>query len=405
MRGGFRRRKRIMKRVCSLLLSGSLCLVLHHCDWGLLPVTADGEQDVEDVDHDGLEADVVADRYDDRAEDPWPADGDAPDPDAADPDGPDPDAVDPDTPDPDMADPDLEEPEIPPDCGNGELDDGEECDDGAANSNSEPDACRLDCTRAHCGDGVTDSGEECDDGTGNSDTVPDACRLDCTRARCGDGVTDGGEECDDGAGNSDTAPDACRLDCTRARCGDGVVDSGEDCDYVSDFCSGCTLAAPAGWTACVDSAGNPLFLYIALTPDNVTQAGMGDACVSLIQAMAPRDFQFYGLAVIIDQNVWDCILPMLSTTQYYYVGLDQASSGSEPAGGWRWRAHNGTAWFVVSAYNDANPYFDEVFDNGAGTGEVDCGRLAWDTVSGAWVFYDYGCDSQTNWDGICMIQF
>jgi hypothetical protein len=43
------------------------------------------------------------------------------------------------------------------------------------------------------------TGEACDDGDGqNSNTEPDACRLDCQVAACGDGVVDAGEECDDG---------------------------------------------------------------------------------------------------------------------------------------------------------------------------------------------------------------
>src|SRR6185436_16742974 len=35
-----------------------------------------------------------------------------------------------------------------------------------------------------------DPGEECDDGAANSDTTADACRTNCTLPRCGDGVPD-----------------------------------------------------------------------------------------------------------------------------------------------------------------------------------------------------------------------
>ena len=38
-----------------------------------------------------------------------------------------------------------------------------------------------------------DTGEDCDNGSANSDTLPDACRTDCSRAHCGDGVKDTGE--------------------------------------------------------------------------------------------------------------------------------------------------------------------------------------------------------------------
>ena len=49
-----------------------------------------------------------------------------------------------------------------------------------------------------CGNGVVDDGEECDDGNAASG---DSCRPDCTVERCGDGIVDPGEACDDGAAN------------------------------------------------------------------------------------------------------------------------------------------------------------------------------------------------------------
>jgi len=119
---------------------------------------------------------------------------------------------------------------VPPTCGNGSPDAGEECDNGVSNSDSTPDACRTDCTNHRCGDSVTDTGEQCDDGGLNSDSTPNACRTDCSNPSCGDGVIDTGEECDNGVSNSDSTPDACRTDCTNPSCGDGVTDSGEECD-------------------------------------------------------------------------------------------------------------------------------------------------------------------------------
>jgi hypothetical protein len=64
-------------------------------------------------------------------------------------------------------------------CGNGALDTGEDCDDGAANDDTKPNACRTDCTAAGCGDGVTDSGEACDLGAQNG-TTGAACSATCT---------------------------------------------------------------------------------------------------------------------------------------------------------------------------------------------------------------------------------
>ncbi len=119
---------------------------------------------------------------------------------------------------------------------------GEECDNGLSNSNSERDACRLNCRNHFCGDGVWDSGEQCDPGYGPNSGV---CSLNCTclvasrrtdngegnPCLCGNGITDPGEECDGGvAGNNNKVKDACRTNCVRAHCGDGVVDTGEQCD-------------------------------------------------------------------------------------------------------------------------------------------------------------------------------
>src|SRR5690242_11142811 len=81
-----------------------------------------------------------------------------------------------------------------------------------------------------CGDGVLEPPEQCDDGAANSDSTPGACRMNCTVARCGDGVIDPGESCDNGAQNGVARPGSCRNNCTVARCGDGIVDPGEDCD-------------------------------------------------------------------------------------------------------------------------------------------------------------------------------
>ncbi len=119
-----------------------------------------------------------------------------------------------------------------PVCGDGVLAGDEECDDGQSNnSDTRPDACRVDCTLPSCGDGVVDPSlsEECDD-AGLVDG--DGCASDCTVEFCGDGQVNnsGTEECDEGSSNSDTTPDACREDCTDPSCGDGVTDTGEACD-------------------------------------------------------------------------------------------------------------------------------------------------------------------------------
>ncbi len=108
-------------------------------------------------------------------------------------------------------------------CGNGEVERGEECDDG---NDDETDDCLPDCSAAACGDGHVWEGEEaCDDGNEVDD---DGCRNNCALAGCGDEVVDEGEDCDDG---NDSDEDACLSDCSEAACGDGHVHGGvEQCD-------------------------------------------------------------------------------------------------------------------------------------------------------------------------------
>jgi len=113
-------------------------------------------------------------------------------------------------------------------CGNGDLEAGEQCDEGLANSDDEPDACRWTCEWAYCGDDVTDSDETCDDGgTVGGDGCSATCQIEY---ECGDGVEDPGEECDEGDLNDDYAPNACRENCLLPHCGDDVIDTGEECD-------------------------------------------------------------------------------------------------------------------------------------------------------------------------------
>jgi cysteine-rich repeat protein len=95
-------------------------------------------------------------------------------------------------------------------CGDGTVDLGEVCDEGAANSDNEPDTCRTSCRLPWCGDGVMDADEECDEGGANSDIIPSACRRDCRLAYCGDGVLETTEECDD---QNVDAGDGCSADC------------------------------------------------------------------------------------------------------------------------------------------------------------------------------------------------
>ncbi len=66
-------------------------------------------------------------------------------------------------------------------CGNGTREQGEECDEGVRNANSENAACRMDCKYARCGDGIADSrlGEECDLGSSLNGIAGSGCSAYC----------------------------------------------------------------------------------------------------------------------------------------------------------------------------------------------------------------------------------
>jgi cysteine-rich repeat protein len=162
----------------------------------------------------------------------------------------------------------------PAQCGNGVVENGEECDDGNA---VKTDSC-ISCKQAKCGDGFVWSGHEaCDDGnTVDSDACPstcksatcgdgfvwasreacddgnatpnDGCENNCTKTPtvCGNGIKEPGEQCDDG--NLDNT-DSCTEHCEPPKCGDGFVQSarGEDCDdgntAVADGCNNDCLSS------------------------------------------------------------------------------------------------------------------------------------------------------------------
>ncbi|MEB2285363.1 MAG: hypothetical protein B6D46_14450 [Polyangiaceae bacterium UTPRO1] len=72
----------------------------------------------------------------------------------------------------------------------------------------------LHCPELYCGDGVVTAGEQCDDGAANSDAPDAGCRTDCTLRRCGDGIVDPG------------AGEVCE---TNAECGIGQTCFGCEC--------------------------------------------------------------------------------------------------------------------------------------------------------------------------------
>ncbi len=147
-------------------------------------------------------------------------------------------------------------------CGDGIVNDGEQCDDGNA---VETDACRNNCLVPVCGDSIVGNtpGETCDP-PGSNAGLPNVCRENCTF--CGDGVLDQGEVCDD---HNNVAGDGCSPTCQpEALCGDGVINDsgcGETCDTNTfpanapsshGACRPGPCGAPAACTFCGDGITN-----------------------------------------------------------------------------------------------------------------------------------------------------
>ena len=202
-------------------------------------------------------------------------------------------------------------------CGDGQLDDGEACDDGPNNADTA--ACKSDCTAQACGDGFLGPGEGCDDGN----TVgADGCSAVCISEACGNNIVDGLEACDDGAnGDND---DGCTDLCLLPACGDMFVQPslGEACDDGpnNNDNAACTFACQeavcgdglvnAGIEACDDGADNgdtaacTTFCELAVCGDGLVHAGVEDcddgadngdtkACTSLCEDAACGDGLVY----------------------------------------------------------------------------------------------------------------
>ena len=120
-------------------------------------------------------------------------------------------------------------------CGNGELEEGEECDLGAMNGKAGA-PCTATCQTDFCGDGHFSSLEACDDG---NTLGADGCQPGCRLPTCGDGWLDPGEQCDESTLVSGLG---CAPSCDATTCGDGVLALGEHCYEHVDLRAGPPLA-------------------------------------------------------------------------------------------------------------------------------------------------------------------
>lgn len=159
-----------------------------------------------------------------------------------------------------------------PFCGDGNVDPGEACDEGAANADDG--TCTTGCQLPVCGDGFVQAGEACDDGNMIDD---DACVAGCIVNVCGDGHVGPGEACDD------PKDPKCTDECALASCGDGKVQVGEACDDANqidtDECLSTCLVAKCGDAAVQEG--------VEVCDDG--NADEADACTTLCKAPACDD--------------------------------------------------------------------------------------------------------------------
>lgn len=144
-------------------------------------------------------------------------------------------------------------------CGDGAVQEGETCDDGA--NNGAYGFCNSSCSglSGFCGDGAANGPEQCD---GAVFTTCQAlgftgglvsCSAQCTYntsacTTCGDGTVAGNEVCDDGVNNG--AYGSCNTACTGPgpRCGDGIVNGTEQCDGSTN--ASCSIVGGTGTATC-----------------------------------------------------------------------------------------------------------------------------------------------------------
>jgi cysteine-rich repeat protein len=141
-----------------------------------------------------------------------------------------------------------------PFCGDSMVEGTEQCDDGnAILGDGCDDLCQNEPPPPVCGNGTLEAPEQCDDANiVNGDGCSDTCQIEIPPAVCGNGTMEGSEQCDDGnvvAG--DGCSDVCMIEVVAAVCGNSVLEGTEQCDdgnvIAGDGCSDVcvTEAAPA----------------------------------------------------------------------------------------------------------------------------------------------------------------
>ena len=201
-------------------------------------------------------------------------------------------------------------------CGNGTLDSGEACDgesfaegkracaegEGFVDGKSESDiTCSATCTvvttgvcekkadEEKCGNGQLDSGEECDDGnTVDNDMCSNACKVNGydayvpqiapntgVLATCGNRIHEAGETCEPGEpitidGVERICTDKCLVPAVEGKgnCGTGTLEDGEECDdgNTADG-DGCSRSCKLEKGTCQVKNGAVVQMYLAQDGD------------------------------------------------------------------------------------------------------------------------------------------
>ncbi len=143
-------------------------------------------------------------------------------------------------------------------CGNGRVDAGEACDDGA--NNGRYGFCSRTCQEAVglCGDGVVGGGEMCDNGSPAGAPVPGApgvngayCGLGCSVQRsCSTDCRERAPHCGDGAINGPEQCDGTTEQTAKAVCVNSLGETAGPCDAENACAAGYTCGGTAETNAC-----------------------------------------------------------------------------------------------------------------------------------------------------------